>query len=280
MRWSAGLRYGLILILGLVVVACESEPPPPTLPATPVVISRPLATVGPTQPPSVADTALTQQAIAALPTIAPPTAIASPTAYIGVFLGEVERDVLNPPLAEDPGLLELPPTRAIAQSDPLQCGISTAIAFGTNWTSEPRALNGLRCPIQESFGFVGEAQVFQRGAMYHNTATGEVWAILPSTQLEVGQYWYFDQTFGEIPNTLVAPDGFLLPEGVFGSVWVSTPEINATFGFARTPIQEIGVNLQRFEGGTLFLDTTVAQVFALLVNGDAFGPYQTVIPEQ
>jgi len=50
-------------------------------------------------------------------------------------------------------------------------------------------------------------------------------------------------------------------------------EVRDALGYATTAEQDIGVNLQRFEGGTLFKDVTVGQVFVLLVDGRAFGPY-------
>ena len=70
-----------------------------------------------------------------------------------------------------------------------------------------------------------------------------------------------------------APAGLRVPSGDLGAVWVSNPRLRESLGYAITRQQNISVNIQRLEGGALFLDATVGQVFVLLVNGEALGAY-------
>lgn len=263
----------LIVVAFLIVLAssaCQSEDAPVT--PTAVVLVRRLATVAPTATPNEAELQATQQASYSTPTLAPPTVTPTQTPYIGVFIGEAEPD--NSGLGVNPLQIYILPTRDITGNIPLICTIDPAnFVFGAAWASDAYAVDGLRCPIQESYGFDGKVQIFEGGAMYQNPQTSEVWAIAPGTALENGRYWYEDQPPVMSTLGLEAPPGRYVPREAFGAIWANNPRLRELMGYATTPEQNISVNIQRFEGGTLFLDATVGQVFVLLVNGDALGAF-------
>jgi len=255
----------LAVVLALLLTACapSAEPSP-----TAVARVRQLATIAPTATPDDAQRLAAQQTAQAQATPSPAPS-ATPTPYVGVFLGEVEADRPIVDLTQ----LDTMPTRSAAAMLPLLCEIPIGDEFGTAWATESRVFNGLGCPIQEHYGFVGTVQVFERGVIYLRPDTVELWAIVPGPSFGVGQYWYIDQPVSVSTEGLVPPSGRFVPEGVMGGIWASNSEIRSTMGYGITPPQDIDVTLQRFEGGTLFMDRTVGQVFALLVNGNAFGPY-------
>ena len=110
--------------------------------------------------------------------------------------------------------------------------------------------------------------------MYFNPNTNEVWAIAPGSAPDVGHYWYEDHPPAMSTQGMEAPAaGLRIPTGDIGAVWVSNPRLRESLGYATMRQQNSSVNIQRFEGGSLFLDATVGQVFVLLVNGDALGAY-------
>ena len=273
-RSQKELSAVLLLVLGcltlLTVSACQSRDTPVT--PTAVVLVRRLATVAPTATPNEAELQATQQALFSTPTMAPPTATPTQTPYVGVFIGEAVPE--DSGLGINPLQLYILPTRDVTGNIPLICTIDPAtVVFGTAWRSDTYAVDGLRCPIQESYGFDGKVQIFEGGAMYRNPQTNEVWAISPGTVLQNGRYWYEDQPPVMSTLGIEAPPGRYVPREAFGATWANNPQLRELMGYATTQEQDISVNLQRFEGGTLFLDATVGQVFVLLVNGEALGAY-------
>jgi hypothetical protein len=262
-RWWFCAWASLILL-----AACAPGTDSPALPTgTPVAIVKALATIGPTATLSEADRLATQQA--SQPTVAAtPTRTPTATPYIGVFLGEAQA-VLDAP---DPiRTLEAPIGQPAVQ---IVCPYAPDDAvFGAAWRNQPRLVDTLRCPIQISYGFEGIIQIFQNGVMYFRADTNEVWAIAPGARGQTGQHWYVTQ-FPFLSTEPIAPaGGGRVPTGAIGSVWVGVPEIRLALGFATTEERPAAVNLQRFDRGALFLDVNQAQVFALLVTGDAYGPF-------
>ena len=261
-----------ILVVLLLLAACgtedDSTPPP-----TEIVLAKRIATLAPTQMPNTTDLTATAQAAPARPTRAPAQPTASPTPYVGVFLGKAEVDLLVQNAAPTLDALDLP-TRAQPGDTPLLCAIPIDTVFGTTWAGQRNLQNRMGCPIQQSFGFNGSIQVFEDGAMYFNPDTGAMWAISPGQLGEVGEFWFVEQPPADLtPVAIDVPEGFQGPAGIFAAVWTTYPDIRQGMGFAITGEQTIGVNLQRMEGGTLFADVTVGQVFVLDVDGDVFGPY-------
>lgn len=255
----------LLLICAFIMTACDTggdDDAPPT--RTEVVISQRLATLGPTPTPDPNQPVILPTAT---PTITP---IPSPTNYVGVFLGELpaESDLL----ANDPpeqGNIQVIPEVV----NPLICPAQLDPIFGTTWQSESRAVNGLRCPIQVAFGFQARVQFFENGVMYHNPETDEVWAIAPGGLVGTGAGWFVTQLPQVILTGISPPSGLFIPTGIIGTVWGGTTDIRETLGFATTLEQETPLNIQRFDGGTLILDVDVGQVFVILVDGTAFGPF-------
>lgn len=257
----------LLMLLAGIITACDTAASTPSAP-TEIALMRRLATVGPTATVSEADRIATQQAVpltSAAPQVGPsPT----PTAYIGMFLGESPVDPLAPTIS-DPIVV---PTRAVAQATPLVCTIAPAPQFGTSWSSQGNLQSEMGCPLQESFGFTGVVQVFEGGVMYHYVERNEVWAIAPGEFGDAGQYWFLSDVLPRTP-AVIAPEGRRVPQNAFGGLWAAVQEAREDLGFALLPEQAIDVNIQRYEGGTLFLDVTLGQVFVLTVDGRAHGPF-------
>lgn len=275
--WIVDRRYsptriimGVILLLGLIAGCQPSSSDTPSTP-TPLAIAKSLATLAPTNTPDSVQVESTRQAVRIAPTNTPQVAQSSPTPYIGIFLGEAD-------LGEDgqvAGQFNLPPTRAQQSVDlPGICALEPGSEFGTRWASDSTVTNTLRCPIQQSFGFTGTVQIFERGVVYYREETNEVWAIARGTLATGGRYWYISPVpQGLPPPPEIAPEGLLMPDGAIGTVWSTTQAVREGLGYAATEEEPIDVNIQRFNGGSLLLDATVGQVFALLANGNAYGPY-------
>lgn len=257
------------LLLALALAACSEAAPQPTA----VVIVRPLATVVLSPTPNLEQLAATRAA--ASPTPAPPTntPVPSPTHYVGVFIGEAESRPGFQSFAEPlfaPNVVSARPT-----ADARRCGRPIDERFLSIWQQESVVSQRLGCPIQESFGFFGRLQLFERGVMYLQPDIRAVWAIAPQGSL--GRFYYVEAPpplTGELP---VSPRG-LTPTGDFGSVWAMVAELPTRLGYGIAPEQEAAITLQRFDGGTFLLDASSGQVFALAVDGAAYGPFNVSVP--
>jgi hypothetical protein len=261
---------GMIVLVMLVPLLAACDSGGNSTPATPteVAIVRRLATIPPT---ATRDPNAPLDLPSPTPSFAPPP---SATPYVGQFLGEVgsERDLLSIPGGNNSG--ELPPVQIIV-GESSSCEFPIDPVFGERWRTESRATNGLGCPIQVMFGFEARVQVFENGIIYTRTDTNEVWAISPGGLTIVGAHWNVSQLPLISAVGFVPPGGLLAPTNeAISAVWAGVPEVRESLGWATADMQTVGVNIQRFNGGTLFLDVSTAQVFALLVNGDAYGPYQ------
>lgn len=262
------MRLGICaVIIALGCAACDTLSTPP---ATAVVaIVKPLATVYLSPTPNAEQLQATRFAIT--PTRAPATATPTPqpTAYVGVFLGEAQlpNDLprIREPLVGGPTPL---PT-----SDPRFCPIGIDLRYLGIWLQNTRISSQLGCPIQQSFGFFGEIQIFEGGLMYRRPETDEVWAFLTSANDEIGRYVYVERPAPLDNAAGQAPAGLVAPTGSFGSVWGSVPNLRDALGWARINPQEVAIGLQRFVGGTFFLDATSEQAYALIVDGTLYGPF-------
>ncbi len=260
----------IMLLAALTLSACAPGADAAT-PTPPIVAVKQLVTVE--SPPTLSQEqrAATQQALPRSPTPLPPTPTPTATPYIGVFIERGAQQPLDLPQINDPFSDEL---RAADDPDvdESDCEIAIDAAFGTAWRADPSVARQMACPIQARFGFSGAVQVFERGVMYRRDATNEVWAVSPG-RIDPGSYWYADSFQNLTTEGLPVPEGLRAPEGVFGAVWLENNALNVALGFATTPEQLADLNVQRFDGGTLLLDVTVGQVFVLLVDGTAYGPY-------
>jgi hypothetical protein len=131
----------------------------------------------------------------------------------------------------------------------------------------------MSCPIQEVSYFEGVVQFFETGVMYRNPVTFEVWAIAPGRLGDSGEFWSTGQIQEVIP-AVTAPDGMRVPQGSFGAIWATIPQVRESLGFAITREQTNLLKTQRFVGGTLLLDEVAGQTFVLTVEGDAYGPFE------
>lgn len=261
--------YPLFLgIMCLLLAACDTTgtvtPTPVDLAAQP----KQLATVFISPTPDDAQRQATQSAIQPTITPIPPIPTAAPTAYIGVFLGEaVDEDIqpfistLNPPVPTVPAAQVL--QNCLLQPDPI---------FGSSWTANADAASAMGCALQPVVQFRGVMQIFERGVMYWRGDTNEIWAIATSGA-SAGRYWYAANLPEGNNSDLTAPEGLKLPVRGFGMMWRSVQGVQDALGYARIDEQELAMQSQRFDGGLLHLDSAAGQVFVLLVDGRAFGPY-------
>jgi hypothetical protein len=255
-----GFRVGLLLIATL-LAACNAQPAPtPTPPAIANGAKR-LATVYVSPTPNAAEQQATRLAASPTPALVT-TPTPSPTVYIGVFLGASGVDA--PVIDGNIGTVDITPTRP-----PVRCALEADPVLGDRWRTEPLVTRGLGCAIEGFFPFAGSRQTFENGIMY-GRASGQMWAIAPG---EPGLYWFVEQP-PEAPEIDVnAPPGLIVPAENFGALWRSRPEIQQALGFARLATFDAALGYQRFEGGTLFQETETGTVFALMVDGLAYGPY-------
>jgi len=269
----APMRWGLLLVIGLLLAACQpaetSAPLPTDTPA------RVLATAVISPTPNPDQVRATQAASSPTPAPATPTLDPSPTPYIGVFIGEVERDNSSVNVQEP---FFAPAVSIFAQptANPARCGTPIDPVYVRAWSQTDRVNQALGCPIQVAFGFFGQVQLFEQGIMYRRDETREVWAI--TSDGEAGRYWYVDQPPQVSVQGMTAPDGLLPPAGDFAVVWLNVAGLRDAIGYARTEPSEIAMGAQRFASGTFLLDGSAGQVYALVIDGRLFGPFP--VPEE
>lgn len=257
-----------LLLVGIMIIisSCDSGQVPPQ--ATAIVLNKVLATVYISPTANAQQEQATRQASSATPTPLTPTPTARATAYIGIFIGEAE--ALDVALI-DPDAFASISTPLAPTVVPANCTIQVDPAYSSVWRTDGIINQRMGCPIQIGVGFFGEVQVFENGVMYRHTDTGEIWAIVPNSR--GGDYYYVDVPTNISTAGISAPVGMIVPADGFGGVWSSIPGLSTAIGFAQTPPLQIEMGYQRFSGGTFLLDDTSGQVFALVVDGTAFGPF-------
>lgn len=257
------LVYSLLWLVTL--AGCNSETPivNPTL-TPPAVMPKLIATVYISPTPNTEQIAATRAASTATATSIPILPTASSTAYIGVFLGEVEVDDSAPALNPALGL----PTEVIPATVIAACPNPPDPLFGTRWSADPVVSAALGCPIELVSSITGALQIFERGVMYWRP-NGEIWAIATAQQ----KYWYVPSAPSVPPGEILAPEGLIAPSQGFGAVWRGIPGVQDALGFARIAEQNGTVSTQKFQNGTLLADGSSGQIFVLLADGRALGPY-------
>jgi hypothetical protein len=260
--------YSALGTIILLLAACATDNPtnPPTL-TPPAVIAKVLATVYISPTPGLDEQ---QATLAANPSTATPITqpTAAPTAYVGVFLGEAESAgdggaVINPALLNAPTPL-IPVTVTAGTTCPAQADS----LFGDRWSADAATTAALGCPIEGVGSVEGSLQIFERGVMYFSPS-GEIWAIAPAGQ----RFWYAVSAPPVQPGEIPAPEGLLAPSQGFGAVWRGLAGVQEALGFARSPEQGIKLSTQKFQNGLLLADGDSGQVFVLLSDGRALGPY-------
>lgn len=261
--------YIITCLAYLLMSACTGATPSSQDTQT-VSIVKQLATVYLSPTPNAEQLQATRFAVTPTRAPATPSATPPPTAYVGIFIGEAQLSNDLPRIREP---LVGGPT-PLPTSDPRFCPIALDPRYLGIWLQNGRVSSQLGCPIQQSFGFFGEIQIFENGLMYRRPETDEVWAFLAGNN-NVGRYVYVERP-APIENTIgPAPAGLVVPTGSFGSVWSSVADLRDSLGWARTTPQEVAIGVQRFVGGTFFLDATSEQAYALVVDGTLYGPFSS-----
>jgi hypothetical protein len=274
-RKNMGTIYRVPLLMLWAVTfflaACGSGGAPTLESGYPEELSKRLATVYVSPTPGDADRRATQIASRPTITLIPPTVVASPTVYIGVFLGESSGEdvpIIDPARYQGTLISDLPTLAAPT------CLIPTDPIFGTTWAANTTVADALGCAGEPVTSYVGTMQVFERGAMYF-IPSGEIWMIAPGGT-EGGRYWYVPQAPPDQGWEVPPPEGLRMPTLGFGAVWKAIDGVRQTLGFARTDEQAASISVQRFDGGALFLDSSAGQVFALVGDqsgGTTYGPF-------
>lgn len=255
---------GLLLLLYL-LAACGTETPT-SVALVPSVMPKLLATVYISPTPNESQQEATREASTAVPTAPPVASSPQPTAYVGVFLGEAQPEEGGPVM--DPALLNNLPLTPTSAFDSARCSIQPDVKLGTAWTANGAALVGMGCPIEFMASYTGALQIFERGVMYRRP-TGEIWAFAPADE----RYWYVPIAPPPSPEIIPPPAGLRQPAEGFRSVWQSVPGVRDAIGFAQTEEQEALLLSQRFEGGSILLDSSSGQAFVLFADSTLAGPY-------
>ncbi|MAU12165.1 MAG: hypothetical protein CL607_20250 [Anaerolineaceae bacterium] len=261
------------LMVALLIAACDTAGDVALTPsATP---ARLLATAFISPTPNPDQVRATQLAIT--PTVAVPTATvqASPSPFVGVFIGEAERQdssvhVEEPFFAPDISVFAQPTANAN------RCGVVVDSAYVTAWQTTPDVNRELGCPIQAALGFFGTVQIFENGIMYRRDDTREIWAI--TTDGQRGTYDYVENLPQVDIQGMSVPNGLLPPQGDFAIMWLNVEGLRDRLGYARTEAQsDVALGAQRFTTGTFLLDANAGQSYALTNDGRVFGPF--AVPE-
>jgi hypothetical protein len=261
----------LLLILGLLLAACQPDAAPQNSAITPVQ-AKLLATVFISPTPDAAQQQATRLAFQPTMPAPAPTALPSATVYVGVFLEPAADPDEDVPLLDPTQIFALIPN--LPTERPSRCQIPVDPRFGEAWRSAGQAAQAMACPVETPVEFTGVVQVFERGVMYFQGG-GPIWAVEATNDGFPDRHWTITQALPPVEGDggVTAPDGLKVPAFGFGAVWFGVAGVRDRLGFARTDEQQAQLMYQRFEGGTLFLDVTSDLVFILLSNGAAFGPF-------
>lgn len=263
------LKWGGIIWL---LVGCATLPtlrPTPTVDFT-VLAQRgvkQIATVHISPTPNLAEQQATRLASTAPVALHDGVAVVpSPTPYVGIFLGDaasIGGSILN--LTAFAPIAPPTPTPAV---DLARCAIAPAMdIFGERWMSNAEIVRSVGCPLEVITPFEGRSQVFQGGVMYYRPS-GEFWVIVSG-----GRYWYLGVAPAVDQPPVNVPTGFLIPQFGFGAVWHGEEGVRDALGYALTEEVDASLAYQRFEGGTLFYDRSVDQLYVLLLGGITVGPF-------
>ncbi len=267
LRENATLKVRTLCVgfMVLLLAACGAGNATP-ISLVPSVMPKLLATVFISPTPNADEREATR--VATTPTAAPPTnVVPTATVYVGVFLGEAQDNSDGGAVLSSSPLDNLP--TADAGLSATACPAQADVVFGTGWQGDATASNALGCPIELASSLNGVVQVFEHGVMY-NRPSGEIWAIAPSAN----RFWYYPVALPPPPGDMPPPPaGLAPPSQTFSTIWRSVQGLSDTLGYARTGNQESSITTQRFQGGTLLADGSSGQIFVLLADGRAYGPY-------
>jgi hypothetical protein len=239
-------------------------------------------------------------------TLPPPTLTASPTPYLGVFMGEPTFSSNNIIVVgtRPPAFQTLPPgpgTRAVVDVQPVDnsgtvpnntgdngtvagnCTVQPAAPFA-NAARNPSVVARIGCPTGDAFAVHLVVQPFENGFMFWRD-TKEIY-ILSTAALRGGAatdtFWRMVDSWNEsIPAddpAIVPPAGLLQPVRGFGNIWRNNPTIRNGLGWALSAEQPYDSTWQNFEHGWMMSNNN-GTVLALIpsdgpppTTGIHFGP--------
>lgn len=270
-------RNGLItLLLVLLAAACNPQAVTPTPPVT-LGMQNPkvLVTVYISPTPPVRETSTPVPGVPATPS-GPPTA--TPTPYVGVFLGETAEIAIEGTYVVPTSLPRPIDVATPASADTPACSTPPAPHFQDVWARNAALNAALGCPVNAGFGTRLVYQPFEHGHMFYHD-TGDIYALSTQSIQTGGQtdiYWQIADTWQEDqpesdPN-LTPPEGKMQPIRGFGNAWRNTPLVRNALGWATAPERWIDGHWQDFEGGWMVLGPN-GQVFGFTTPTDGTGAH-------
>lgn len=267
------MRITLLILLAAVLVACSTNTQPPTPVSDAQLVDGNL-------PKMIVTIDMTQVAATTQPTpttdieVTPtqtinfesqfPTAIPSPTRYVGVFLGEPtsvgpEGEVSIPPTIPSVagqfnggGAVASGPIPVAPAGQPVEgnCPIAVAQAFAAAYSANT-SLQNFGCPRDAGVSTSLVTQRFERGRMFWRDTRQII--VLSDDR----NFWRVPDTWDESQPasdpSLSPPEGASQPVRGFGLAWRSNDTFRNTLGWARGPEVPISSFWQEFDGGSLFL---------------------------
>jgi hypothetical protein len=284
-------RWGLLLILAM-LAGCTNAAPT-TNPDGPILtgfdaLPKSLATVFLSPTPNMPQAQATLDSNRPTPTLPPPTFTATPTPYVGIFMGNPTFSALGifPTGTRAVLVITVPPqtaTRAAilaataAAANPVNPG-STAVAVNPGVSGVPLTCSvqpagpfinasknvavqqKLGCPTGEPFNVTLVAQPFQTGFMIWRD-TKQIYAI-STAGLQKGAatdtFWRVPDNWNEsLPAddpSQVPPGGLLQPIRGFGYAWRSNTTIRNSLGWALATEVPYQSTWQDFQNGWMMTD--------------------------
>ena len=292
----------LMLSLSLVIflAACDSEDTPvadedgpilsgladmPKMVVTVALSATPDVVVSPTPQPLTPTITETPE---------PPDPTRTPTAVVGIFVGDTDDN--GTPIAAnvDPIVIDAggnsgsaPPissggggsgsvSTSGSGSVPSGCTAAVDQSFNNAYTQNPAVASILGCPLNAGYGLTLVGQTFERGQMFWRD-TKEIYA-LPANNRYVKFIDTWTEGMPESDPAFSAPQGVSQPIRGFGLAWRSNEGVRNALGWAITSETAFLSYWQEFQGGFMFLADN-NRVYALVPDagnpneGTYYGPF-------
>jgi hypothetical protein len=269
--------FSLVIMLWL-IVGCTNAAPTPDADAAILTgfdtLPKALATIALSPTPDAPQVRATIDSRRPTETLPPPTFTATPTPYVGIFMGDstFSAGSILPTGTRGPRVVTVAP-QTPTRGAPAQGGNPTAVAVAGGGTAR-------NCPVQAAQQFVKAsgnaavaqrlgcpraapytvnlvAQPFQTGYMFWRD-TKEIY-VLSTGGIQKGAstdtFWRFpdnwDESLPASDPSQVAPAGLIQPIRGFGYVWRSNATVKNSVGWALAPEQPFTSMWQDFERGWL-----------------------------
>lgn len=288
----------LLVLVGLLLLAAACSPAVPTAPPENIIAPRQLATVDITATP--VQTLVVPPTSTAMPsptrTPIPPTLPPSPTAYVGIFMGDGSAPLVQAtqPVALVEATLLAPtplggiPTAAFASATPPgsfglpvasggTCIGEIAPVFSGAYNGDTGVQTAVGCPVSPPETIAMAEQAFERGTMFW-WANREIYALArepfngtPNTFWKLADTW--QEGMPQDDPSMTGPEGQMQPIRGFGLAWRTSDQVRSALGWAVSPEAGYTGTFQRFERGVIFT-TQGGSVYALAaVAGADSGQY-------